>query len=107
MSIHGFQPTYKSIVSVDPMALVWRQFGECIQSNISRDETDILVAYTREKYNILWLWKLTQAPHSPFLMPVKIKSLIDPYQFIGNYGSCLLKKKKAKLDSYEVGVIRK
>ena len=32
MAIHGFHPTHKSIASADPMAVVWCQFEEWIQS---------------------------------------------------------------------------
>ena len=106
-AIHGLHTTHKSIVYSDLMAVVWRHFEEWIQSNISQDYTAILVAWNGEKCNLLWLWKLTQAPQSPFFIPVKIKYFIDPYQFIGNYGSFSLNKKKLKLDIYELGVIWK
>ena len=55
------------------MSVDWRQFEEWLQSNIARDETEILVVYNVEECDLLWLWKLTQAPHYTFLMPVKIK----------------------------------
>ena len=43
--IHEFHPTHKRQVSADPMAIVWSQFEEWIQSNIGREEAVIIVAY--------------------------------------------------------------
>ena len=40
-------------------------------------------------------------------MCAKIIYFIDLYQVIGNYGSCPSRKKKSKLDSYDIGVIWK
>ena len=64
--IHGLHPNHKSIVSAYLMAIVWRQFEEWTQSNIGRDKTAILVIYNVNKCDLLWVWKLTQASHSPF-----------------------------------------
>ena len=105
-AIHRLHPTNKSIVAVFPITVVWSQFKEWIKSNIGQDETSILVAYNGEKYDLPWLWKLTQAPHSPFSMPAKIKPFIGPCQFIGNYGSCSLNR-KSNMDIYKLGVIQK
>ena len=105
--IHGLHPTHKIIVSAYPMAAVWRQFKEWTQSNISQEETAVIVAYNGKKCYLLCLWKLTQSPHSLFFMPANIKYLIDPYQVIGNYVSCSLNNKKLKMYSYELGVICK
>ena len=61
-AIYGLHRAHKSIVYVDPMAVVWHHFEEWTQSNIGQDKTAILVAYNRENFNIIWLWKLTQTP---------------------------------------------
>ena len=54
-----------------------------------------------------WLWKLTQAPFTSLTLPSKIKFFMDPYKVMSHYSSCLLNKKRTKLDSYELGVIWK
>ena len=54
-AIHGLHPTHKSKVYADPMAIVWRQFEEWIQSIIGRDDTAILVAYNGKKCDLLWI----------------------------------------------------
>ena len=86
-TIHGLHPTHKRMVSTYKMVVVWNQFKECIQYTIDQEKTVTIVSYNGEKYDILWLWKLTQAPHFPFYMPDKIKYFIDSYQTIGNYRS--------------------
>ena len=52
-----------------------------------------------------WLWKLTQAPFSPFRMHPKLKWFMDPYRVITSYPACLLNHRQSKLDSYELGVL--
>ena len=93
-TIYVLHTTHKIIVSEDLMAVVWRQFKELIQSNISLGYTDTIVAYNGKNCNLLWLWKLTHAPHHQFFMTDNIKYFIDSYQVIGDYVSCSLNKKK-------------
>ena len=106
-AIHGLGPNDDRISSADPMRIVWHQFENWVDANVKRDEKIILVAYNGQRCDLRWLWKLTQAPHSPYNMPPKIEFFLDPCRIMGKFKSCHLNKSKSKLDSYELGVVWK
>lgn len=104
-NIHHLTADHPSIRNASEMFVVWSQFLAWIESNTERDDIIILVAYNGEKCDLKWIWRLTQAPGSPYTMPSKIKYFIDPYSVMMHYSSCKLNKSKSKLDSYELGVV--
>ena len=70
-------------------------------------EVAILVAYNGETCDLKWLWKLTQAPRSPYDLPETMAYFVDPLKIIKQYVGCKLNPKHSKLDSLELGVVWK
>ena len=69
-AIHGLsRSTDEKIVQADEMDIVWDQFVQWFVSNLERDEVAVLVAYNGETCDLKWLWKLTQAPRSQYMLP--------------------------------------
>ena len=89
------------------MDVVWEEFIGCFGTNMNREEVGILVAYNGETCDLKGLWKLTQAPRSPYDLPSKLKYFMDPLKVIGHYSGCKLNPKHSKLDSLELGVVWK
>ena len=49
----------------------------------------ILIAWNGERcYLMKWLWKICQAPNSPFSISEKLQYFMDPYKVITSYKSC-------------------
>ena len=67
----------------------------------------IVVAYNGATCNLKWIWKLTQAPNSLYLMTDVMKFFLDPLQVIKKYKGCKLNPTKRKLDSLELGAVWK
>ena len=105
VACHGIHPSDPRILNADKMDKVWSDFCSWIESNVAPDATIILVAYNGEKCEAKWLWKLTQAPFSPFHMPRRVKYFLDPYKVVSSFKSCPLNASKSKLDSYELGAL--
>ena len=57
-------------MAADDMDVVCEEFIGWLNSNMKIEEVTMLVVYNGETYNLKWLWKLTQAPCSPYnLLP--------------------------------------
>ena len=106
-NIHWLSESSQCIKDASDINVVWSRFVGWINNNTARYEVTILVAYNGETCDMKWLWKLTQAPFTSLTLPPKIKFFMDPYKVMSHYSSYLLNKTKTKLDSYELGVIRK
>ena len=52
-----------------------------------------------------WLWKITQAPRYPHLVPIRIQYFIDPYRVIQSNDNGGLHPSNSKIDSLELGVV--
>ena len=89
------------------MDIVWDQFIQWFGSNLKRDEVAVLVAYNGETCDLKWLWKLTQAPRSKYMLPPAMKYFLDPLKVIKHFKSCQFNNQHSKLDSYELGVVWK
>jgi len=74
---------------------------------MERDEVIILVAYNGGTCDLKWLWKLTQAPRSPYNLLVFIAYFMDPLKIIKQYMGCRLNPKHSKLNSLQLGVVWK
>ena len=64
-----------------------------------------MVEYNKATCDLKWIWKLTQAPNSPYLMPDVMKFFLDPLWVIKKYEGCKLNPTKSKLDSLELGAV--
>ncbi len=105
VAVHGIHPSDPRITEADKLAVVWGQFCEWLEKHTASDEVGILVAYNGENCDMKWLWKITQAPFSPYHMPEKLKWFMDPYRVITAHPACGLHQSQSKLDSYELGML--
>ena len=105
MAVHGIHPSDPRITEADKLSVVWGQFCEWLEKHTASDEVGILVAYNGENCDTKWLWKITQAPFSPYRMPKKLKWFMDPYRVITTNPACGLHQSQSKLNSYELGVL--
>ena len=48
----------------------------------------LLIAWNGERCYLKWLWKICQAPNSPFSISEKLQYFMDPYKLIASYKSC-------------------
>jgi hypothetical protein len=78
VAVHGIHPSDSRITGADKIGVVWREFRAWIDRHVSADEKIVLIAYNGEKCEAKWLWKLTQAPYSPFHMPPQCEFFMDP-----------------------------
>ena len=105
MAVHALSMNDPRIAGADKIYDVLKAFERCIDSKILVGAPGILVAYNGKNCDLKWIWKLTQAPNSPFHMLPKLKFFLDPYKVINGYASCRLHRNHSKLESYELGVV--
>ena len=55
-----------------------------------------MIAYNGETCDLKWIWRLTQAPGLPYVMPKNLKYFIDPLRVIKNYKGCKLNPVREK-----------
>ena len=89
------------------MPSVWADFCKWITTTIQPGEVVIVVAYNGPTCNLKWIWKLTQAPNSLYLIPDVMKLFLDPLWAINKYEGCKINPTKSKLDSPEIGAVWK
>ncbi|KAL3788088.1 hypothetical protein HJC23_008150 [Cyclotella cryptica] len=68
--------------AVNKIDIIWLDFCKWIKENITADKVGVLASYNDQNCNMKCLWKLTQAPYSPFSLPSKLKWFMDPYKVI-------------------------
>ena len=102
---HGLHQNDPNILAAQDMDTVWGQFIEYTNTIVQDGEAVILTAYNGETCNLRWLWKLTQAPNAPYIMPPQIKFFLDPLKVIKEYKSCPIHKSKSRLESLELGCV--
>ena len=90
------------IVPAASMPSVWADFCKWITTTIQPGEVVIVVAYNGPTCNLKWIWKLTQAPNSLYLIPDVMKLFLDPLWAINKYEGCKINPTKSKLDSLEI-----
>ena len=105
--IHGLTENDPRILQADRMESVWGQFLLWFYSTINKDEVAVLVAYNGETCDLKWLWKLTQAPRSPYALPSEMKYFLDPLKVIKHFKGCKFNPQHSKLDSLELGMVWK
>jgi hypothetical protein len=103
--VHGLHRHDQRIMSADKIDLVWNQFTEWIDEEVTADEVAILVAYNGASCDLCWIWKLTQSPFSKCVMPAKIKLFLDPLHVIKHYKTCKINSQHSKLETYELGSV--
>ena len=77
-AIHGLHRTSTCIMAAMKMPQVWAQFVSWVDSNVDSDEHAVVIAYNGETCDLKWIWRLTQAPGFPYVMPRKLKYFLDP-----------------------------
>ena len=83
------------------------QFVSWVDSNDNSGKHAVVIAYDGETCDLKWIWRLTQVPGSPYVMPQKLKYFIDPLRAAKNYKGCKLNPAKIKWDSLELGSVWK
>ena len=73
--LHSWDPI---ILSAAIIPSVWDDFCTWITGTTHPGEVVIVVEYNKVTCDIKWIWKLTQAPNSPYLMPDVMKFVLDP-----------------------------
>ena len=88
--ITGLSRTDPRITSAREIGPVWHSFCKWINTNIAKDEHGVIVAYNGAGSDMKWIWRLTQAPNAPNLMPLRLDYYMDPYMMIKKWKSCPL-----------------
>ena len=78
---------------------MWNEFVSYIDKNIGRDERGCLVAWNGESCDIMWIYKLTQAPGSKLAIPKGIRYFMEPLNVIREFKSCKLHPNTSKLET--------
>lgn len=105
IGVHNIRPTDKRIKDADFIGIVWDQFHEWVNKHIPDGNCGILVAWNGAQSDMKWLWRLTQAPNTPYKMPAKLKYFIDPYRVVSGYNSCKINQRHSHIDGYSLGVV--
>ena len=93
--------------SVPPTRVVWEQFHEWVNEHIPDGRCAILVAWNGATSDMKWLWKLMQAPNTPYQMPPKLTYFMDPYRVISGYKGCQINMVHSCIKGYSLGVVWK
>jgi hypothetical protein len=98
IDIHQIHPDDERIAGAHNNDQVWMQFKTWLNRHVGISETVILVVWNGENCDLMWLWKIMQAPRSPLSFPLQIQFFIDPCCIITSFKSCPLHKPKSKLE---------
>ena len=106
-AVHGLYYQDPRILSAAIMPSMWSDFCTWITGTTYPVEVVMLVAYNGATYDLKWIWKLTQTPNYPYLIPDVTEFFLKPLRVINKYKGCKLNPTKSKLDSLEFGAVRK
>ena len=107
LAVYGLHSQDPIIVSAGSMPSVWADFCTWITGTTQPGEVVIVVTYNGATCNLKWIWKLTQATKSPYLVPDVMKFFLDPLRVIKRYKGCKLNPTKSRLDILELGAVWK